>query len=389
MRSFLVPLVPFLLLISWLASGCTGSGTPVVEVEEKRDVLRIGYPSEERFERRYAEWLQVEAPDLRYEIVPTGDLLLGLLTPEQWAGEYQADLLFLPSRSFQEFVRQNLLMDLEPFMVSGDVSIAEPVPPVLHLTRLYGNGNLYGLPATFYGQALIFDKDKFDERQMAYPQDLMTWEELIVLASSFEEKGLSLHHPTVAHWILDVGNVMGWDTHDEHGSLAMDTAEWETFLALAREPLRQGIVTFDDINRQVFLSGEHAMALITYDDYLYLEPRMKDHNWDLVTAPVNPARPDIHYHLSVPDFLAIPASSPNAEAALELIALLLSEKTAKWEYRKPYGFSATHPAVFAPDPEKLEAFYKLGESAISRPVPEHAHAEIERLLHEQYGLFAD
>lgn len=385
MRVYIVPFILFVLLI---VNGCMGSTEQVEPVKEERDeYLRIGYFTEERFEQRYAELLQVEMPDLRYEILPTNELVLQRMSVAQWSEKYQADLIYIPSYLFQEFVRQNFLVDLNPWIQSDDYPIDSLVPSVIHLARLYGNGNLYGLPPTFYSRALIFDKDRFDQMQVEYASDLMSWEDIIMLASRFE-KGLSLPYPTMAHWIVDVGRTMNWDIHDENGSLTMNTKEWEMFFELVKEPLQKEIITFNDPNQQAFLSGEYAMALITYDDYhLYIESRLNDHNWELVTAPINPANPDINYHLSVNGFFSIPESSQNVDAAWELIKLLMSKDTARWEYRMPYGFSTADPAVFINDTDQIEAFYKLGESEIPEMIPDNIYAKIHQFVTENYDFF--
>lgn len=375
--------VCFLFLLVLFAGSCTNMTDPI-QVEEE-PFLRIGYHTESQFEHRYAEWLAVDMPELRYEIVPLNKVITRQMSVEQWHADNETDLVYIPGHWFPEFVRHNLLIDLQPLLEADSDPPGPLVPAVMQLTRLHGNGDVYGLPPNFHSRALLFDKDWFDREQVAYPTDLMTWEEVVMLAARFD-KGLSLPYPTLAHWIWDMGTAMkDGDFLDGKGKPALDTPEWDRFFALVEQPLRQGNMTFDDINDQVLLDGEHAMALITYDDYLYLEAHFNERNWELVTAPVHPANPEHNHHLTVNGYFAIPAGSQNRELAWALIKRFLSEDAAKWEHRKPYGFSAVAPDLFTPDADRIGAFYKMGVSKVRETFSEQVFADIEQYIGERFG----
>lgn len=338
-------------------TGCVGKNAPDLTKDEV--TLNIGYFSEEHFEKRYGSMLATKFPKLKYNIIPTKEFITGNVTIEQWSQEHKFDLIYLNTTNLQTFVNNNSLKELDTYIQRDSYPLDTLVTSVIELTKQYGNGKLYGLPPNFYSKALVYNKDVFDKNGLPYPTDQMTWEELIQLANKFE-KGLSLLNPSEADWLMKIGQTLNLKAYDENkGSSTLDSPGWIKIFQLVQEPLRNRSITIDNVNKNPFMDGDYAMQIISDNELINLE-RNKELNLGLVTVPINPSDPQINPYIKAAGFFSISNSTPNADAAWELLQYFMSDKVAELEYRSVYGFSSLTSFVsIYQNISNMEAFYKL------------------------------
>ncbi|WP_256758920.1 ABC transporter substrate-binding protein [Cohnella sp. WQ 127256] len=337
MRTFAMILFAFFLLPVVLTGCSSPKAIPLVEKENV--TLNIGYLSEEDFEQRYANILQRQYPKLRYNIVPMKDLYRGQATVQEWMQQHQVDLLYIPSHLFQSFIDQGQLKPLEPYIEGDDFSLDNRVPEVMELTRLYGNGIFYGLPPTFYGTAIAYNKTMFDQAHVDHPTSGMSWNDLTILAQRFPH-GLSFTDKDAWLWIQEMGYDLDLQLYNEETrTVTFNTDSWLNIWNSAIEPLRNGNVLFDDINQSPFHTGDRAMVMVHSDQFKQLEQLVADFQWDLITVPINPAHPDVSDSLRAQGYYAIPQSSSNSDDAWEVMQFMLSDRAAKWVSGDEYGYS--------------------------------------------------
>lgn len=357
------------LLCTILISGCskeTGSFT-----KDKDVTLDVGYTKEEHFKQRYSALLEDDYPNFRVNVVSTKELLNPDTNPVQWAKENQVDLIYLPSELMEPFIQEGLLADIGPLIQKDDFELERFVPSVIELTKAYGNGKIYGLPTNFYGSAIIYNKALFDKYKIQYPEDQMTWESILLLSSRFPStdssniKGISLKHTNLLDLILHIGRTSGLKAYDrQQQQVSFNGKSWIPIWENAIQAYSNGALDINaDQNSYLtpFLTGERAMAVVSYDDYKRLEQEKLPFDWSTVTMPIDPAQSDQSDSLRVPGFFVILNSSDDLDAAWELLKFFSSEDVARWEYRSDYGFSSLLDQVVSKveDREKVTPFYKL------------------------------
>ncbi|MGG4550684.1 ABC transporter substrate-binding protein [Paenibacillus humicus] len=357
-----------LIICLFFITGCTGQPSPS-ELNDSELTLNIGYFSEKQFENRYSSLLSIEYPKLNYNVIPTSDLITERISVQEWTADNAVDLIYLPPAYLQSLENNGFLQELDPYIQKTSFSLDTFVPSAVELMKQYGDGKLYGLAPTFYSRALVYNSRLFDQYGVPYPKDQMTWEEIIDLARQFP-KGLTHSYPSNAHFLINVGQTENLQAYNEDTKqITLDSSSWANLLELTLEPLRTGNIALHDLNDNLFLTGEYAMGIITYEELIQLEQQGSELEWKLVTMPTHPSEPDSSHHYVLDGMWAIPASSTQSDAAWELIRFFMSDQTAKWSYRSVYGFSSlTAYTSMGQSTSDIEAFYKLRPAYRTSPV---------------------
>lgn len=235
------------------------------------------------------------------------------------------DLIVFDSMYLSFFIESNYL---EPLTIDVITELEKDV--LGELRAISSDRQLYALP---YGEnvtGLFYNKKIFDEMNLSYPTDGMTWDEVLKLASGIKTSGnmVSLH-------IDDYGLVasqLSLELFDkETKSVDFETeawAEWERFLGkyLAQ---RSGEVIFGGMSE---FTGE-KIAMIAgsmFHDGLQgfqdkaAQLKLFDVEWDVVQFPVFDAKQPVAPGRNML-LIGIPRMSENKEDAYKLIRYLLSE----------------------------------------------------------------
>jgi len=378
--------------------GCSNSSTEP-NLNPKNTTLKIAYISEDMFQRRYANLLSQEFPNLRYEVIPIFKRNSKQIDTIDWDRlSKEADVVYIPGARMKQSVEH--LLDLEPFIKRDQWDLQAYVPGIVELTRQYGGGHIYGLPPTFDGQVIAYNKDLFDQLKVDYPAHPLEWGQLFQIserlssASSNKQRTIGLSHPFGSPW--DLIQQMGltydleWFNKDTN-RVMLNNKAWRNIWDMVLPQWSKGNIATDN-QKQMFVSGQSAMAIISYEDYKKLEQRKPKFRWATVPMPINPSRPDVTTQLYVQGFYSIPNSSVNAEAAWKLVKFLNSDKAAKWEYRSNYGFSTRQSNVTLNkgDLEYLDPFYTLTpiipERIDSVKIEELAAAVIDDILQHKVSI---
>lgn len=345
---------------------------------ESNITLNVGYINEDQFKQRFDSILGAEFPNMRFHVVSMKPLLDPAISPSQFLQDNQVDLLFIPPGRMQEFISEGLLTDVEPLLERDQFDLDQLVPGIVELTRSYGHGKIYGLPLNFNGKAIVYNKDLFDEFQVEYPRDQMTWEDILKLANRFsmtesshtDLKGITINSANLFDLVQRVGNTEGLQIYNsKQQQVSINGQRWA---AVWDNVLAANTMNSLDLNIDLntylipFQSGERAMAIISYEEYKKLEQENPSFRWSSVTMPVNPDEPNRSSSLNVPGIFAIPNSSNHEEAGWELLKFLNSEQMARWEYRSDYGFSTLQNQLSTSDNYKdiVASFYKLSPELV-------------------------
>lgn len=349
-------LLSFLSIFAVIA-GCVN--TPSVQSPQPTDkiTLNIAYMSEQAFQSRYGNTLEQQFPDVRYTIVPTIAMMKGEKTVLEWSKMHDADLIYVPAYLMQDFVHNSLLLDLGTLFKKNKFDLSSYVPNIMTLTRSYGNGEIYGLPPTFNGKAVLYNKDLFDKYKIDYPVDRMGWEDLIHLAERFPSHGLAVSSLSTFHFIYEIGRTDGYQLQQENPPKSLvNSPGWEKVWELAADPMKKGLVTVSHFSDKDFLSGNTGMAIVSYTEFLRIQRSKPSFQWDAITVPVNDHQPDTTQQTTVDGFYCIPATSKNVTKALELLEFLTSDKVSRLDGTAFYGIGTMqkgNPDLFVQTVEKL------------------------------------
>src|SRR5699024_4737706 len=89
---------------------------------------------------------------------------------------------------FERRVEANKLVELDPF-IEADFELEGIHEGVIEYIRSRSAGKLYALSPTFTNAALFYNTELFDEYNIEYPHNQMTWQEVIELAGQFPTEG--------------------------------------------------------------------------------------------------------------------------------------------------------------------------------------------------------
>ncbi|WP_339159555.1 extracellular solute-binding protein [Paenibacillus sp. FSL W8-0186] len=360
-----VPLIAVTILIAMITTSCSMRSTKPFPKDAKL-VIDLAYTSEQHFKQRYSNLLEIEYPNMRLNIISTKGLIQSV-DSSAWIKQNPVDIIYIPSFQIKNFIESGLVADIEPLIKRDQVDLEQFVPSVIELTREYGNGKLYGLPPTFYSRAIIFNKELFDQFNIEYPHDQMSWEEILTLSAKFstnnsELKGISIGYSTPFELIQHIGRVEGLQLFSHSNQATLNSSSWVTVWENVLRAHESGSLDLNaDLNNYLspFLSGKRAMAVISCEEYKKIEQEKPSFKWSIVTMPVDPEQPDQSNEIRIPGIYAIVNSSGNKEAAWEMLKLFVSNEAARWDYQSNDGFSTRLEQLSTLNQDQLLPFYQL------------------------------
>lgn len=411
-----------LVLILGVLAGCVGRDNTGADDNEKR-VLRIGMMQgsrdyDDHIRSQYTDIFKYNNMNIDIEFVYAYDYTQDMYNydPDReqpdpleemkqlMQGPNPPDVVFLQSTTeLAALVEENLLTPLEPLIATDadKFDISDFVPAVVDGLKAAGNDELYALAPTFTSQALIYNKDIFNERSVEYPTDGMYWDDVFDLASrvTYGEDG-----DRVAGFAF--GTYFGQDIYygmretyiaplelsmfnDEKDAMLVDSPSWETVWQdmvrlndldiLPGQPDYSQWDSMGGYNRfqhDAFMSGKLAMAVI---DYYFINEIIRANrdadltegyeyiDWDVVTMPVHPQNPLIGGRVHFDPIMGINAKAQNSEDAWRFIKFLNGENWAELKSMSSYQMvsRASHIKPRENVQFNIEAFYTLMPAPIN------------------------
>ncbi|WP_141335977.1 extracellular solute-binding protein [Paenibacillus sp. tmac-D7] len=348
--------------------------------------LKVAYFSEEAFMSQYGAVFQKKFPNVKVEIIPYGDVSpvssVMRSNPSTWPVEELPDVMGVNGAEFATLVRQGKLYALDEVVKKDGFPLKTAHPGLIEALRKQGDGKLYGLAPSFDQLAVYYNKALFDRYGVAYPEDGMSWEELLGIAAAIGEGGgrregvyglATGNGSWPTSMIMQVANAAGISIIDpKTRQVAIDTPQWRMVWATVLEALREGAVyeapqSASGGNRaetggtpDPFLTGKAAMTLQRYSYIQTLKASKNAPEWDVASEPVHPDRPSESMTFSLGGIFAVSANSPNRRAAWELIKLIQQEEPRRLEVDR-YPESPAMPVASVPG-KHTEAFLKVRPS---------------------------
>lgn len=338
--------------------------------------ITVRYPSAQQFYRLYGAAFENRFPHIRVQV----------LREDATGGEDAADVIVLHGvHEYVKAVGEGRLLPLYALSKGKETDFEKQAPLAAELIRSAAtDGQLYAVAPAFHGEVLYYNIDLFDEHGIPHPTDGMSWSDLFALARRFPDRGtdgrelyglqLNFYRQVPLNTILKAGETRQL-SYLEPSTLqvVMNTDEWKAIWDAAVPAFRAGVIydkALDDNDRDhppfytqnaamMIASSSAAYDFASFSAFADVPPV----NWGMVTAPVDPERPDYAPVYSIHEFFGVSAASDKAAQAFELIQFIATDPD------NSRRLAAMHPnrglpAVLehlAPIPghDDLSAFYKL------------------------------
>lgn len=263
-------------------------------------------------------------PNINIELI-TGQKLEDLIA----AGE-TPDIISTSNFSLDTFISMGLGTDLNEFVKTYKIDLGRLEPETIKNLQLYGkNGELYGFPFAMNYGMMAYNKELFDAFGIAYPQDGMTWEQVIDLAKKTTRKqeptqilGIDPGFPQVFSRayslpVTDNGSkaVLATDGYQKMFSMLRGIYDIPGMVEPKTNYLRDNIDFF--LKEQRVAMKPYWISAFT-TRVLPLVEQNQNFNWDLVSFPSFADKPgygrEVDFHL-----LMVAPSSQNKDAAYRVL----------------------------------------------------------------------
>lgn len=432
-------LVPILLMVILTVSACS-IGNQKEEIHKTESSLKVLYYSPDSFQMEYGMLLTALYPHIDITVVG-----LNMIERSDSSGEEfdydtavfdlvereKPDILLLDPEQFEKLAHEHKLYNLDPLIKQTNYDLEGLVPNLLEYLREVGHGQLYGLANSFTSRALYYNKDLFDQYQIPYPTDQMSWEDLLQLAMRFptgghdDERiyGLRISESRdlfeLASWIGYIEGLSFIDSAAKQANMKSDS--WRNVFQQAWDAIRYGslyaisgpagelvskntststsstgfeVVILELQNSDPFIAGKIAMTLepnsIVYQIKQAQQKYMSDDatikNWDMVTIPVSKQGVGRNPHMMMNQIFAIHVDSPNKDAAWEVLSYITGDDYARVKSKAATGGLSMRTAYLRDEEgHNYEAFYRL-EPDVSFNIygdPEHLPQNFIRLFRNE------
>lgn len=424
-RKGLYQLAVLALCVLLLAGCMSGTKNEVAQ----QSTIKVMFHDESYFFQQYGDLFSMKHPNINIEVVSTQGIYSGENTDyekafEELVEKEQPDVVMLNTGNFEKFATSGKLQELDTLIERDKYDIETIYPGLLDLLKETGEGKLYGMAPSFYGNVIYYNADLFEKYGVDLPHDGMTWQEIIDTARRFptegDEKtrvygygnqygGLSLEH--LASSIATTQGLqainpdtlkitLNTDSWKQAYKMAMDATESDALYNPENNGFTGGTME-EYYQSQVFLMGRLAMT--TESSYMLQSLKeaknvIKDYKpfkVGMVAGPVDPATPDKTRNLYFSEVFSIRANSANTDAAWEFIKFINGTEYAKVKSRtmnngllSRMGFSNEF------DGHNLDVFYKLkptfdNNSRNMDKIPMDFYAQYQPILDREIALVKD
>ncbi|MCC2686929.1 MAG: family 1 extracellular solute-binding protein, partial [Paenibacillaceae bacterium] len=196
--------------------------------------------------------------------------------------------------------------------------------------KVFGNGNLVGLPVYYNPAVLYYNKDIFDKFGVPYPKDGISWDDALALARKMtrSDAGTNYQGLIIGDPLLALGQLTMTRIDSKTNQSILGTTPFRKNLQLYQD--LYSIPGMDPMNRtkQAFLQDRTTamMVLFANGGIPSLEEMSKAGNplnWDMVTIPYWQDKPKVGSAIDE-HLIAVTAQSKHKEQAFEVMKYISS-----------------------------------------------------------------
>lgn len=380
------------LIILVLLVGCEAvkKEDPQANISSSKGSLRIMYPYKELFMNNFGYAFQLKHPGIDLEILSSEELARSGYKSEdvvRFIMSNRPDIIVVDPHAYQNKNVQNMLLPLERSLQQDNIKLDSFVPSIISFLNDSGEKPLYGLAPSFDSQAIYWNKELFDRYGVSYPNELMSWEDVLIKAKKFKYAndvfGLYEWHPqkfdpfTLFYKIIESYRIDFSTPQSAERLVAGDPfyrTIWDHVISAyqggyvynpLQQPTGEGNPGQNEYKSNLFLQGKAAMYVDSNYFLKYLRDTSIKHiseiKWELAVMPVNPHQPNESHYYNIRDIYGINSSSTNVEEAWLMLRHIHSDETARTlsKYDDYFGISAKLAYAREFQGRDLSAFYHL------------------------------
>ena len=364
-------------------------------------LLMMTHWDDGQFENRIKSHVEDKYPHITIEHIESK---MDEIEEKVFAKGFQPDIIMTSVNDY--YLDMDLLLDLNPLIESNDFDLDRIEPSILeYLEEMSHDGELNGLPYIRPEYALVYNKDIFDLFGVSYPEDNMTWDEVIDLAqevtgerNGVQYRGLHAALPGVFEFMLSQVEDTYLVDPETHEPIIDESETFKLYLQRLEEVYRipgNEMASAEGDERAVNLmrSGELAMAADRAFAGTYADTSSETGiEFDFVTYPIWGGEYGEYGPNEPGNGLVVTTTSEHPEEAFRVLTYLLSDEHQTWQ-----ASTGNLPAVITQDVR--DAFltdhdhYDLLEDknlnaitdATAAPLPIKSQYEDEILKETDYG----
>lgn len=401
MKKLTLTILTGILLATLVLGGCSSSNTSidgpgkiVVAGQYKEGVEQYKTYYEISHEGKEVEVVSFQSDDPEQEREDSYTAVKKLLE-----GENAPDVLFLDIDTLSRLADDGYLQPIDTLAKNKKYDLDSFIPSIMDYVKKKGNGTLYGIPLSFYSNALFYNKDMFDAAGIPYPTDDMSWDEVYDLARNFSEGegldstyGLHLGYSYEQFVFLQAAQRGVTFMNDDMKTVSLNTPEWRSIFEEGRKTIEEGIAAptfnWEEAMKQgiepgpfadnPFLGGKAAMAILSSYDVNYLDEQFqwageeaKPFNWDIVTIPRQADTPGYGGMMGISDIVVINKNASNLDLAWDFVSYITGDELTKILSKSNYA-TPTRMKYVQKEGKNInyEALYKLEPVDSYFPIPE-------------------
>lgn len=324
-------------LLAAAASACGTAGSGKVEEKGETappDPVELVFVAhnntmlEDEFKLRFGNKLKEKYPHMTIKYIPYGpDTTIEKLLVANQPIDIVLSTIGLASTLYDG----GILSDITPLMKQNKYDDSHLEPSVMEMMRVFGDGQLFGLPVTNNSTSLYYNRDLFDKFAVPYPSDGMTWDETYELAKKMTRNSDGLQYYGFG---MSFGHVMLTNQYslpmiNKSNKAAINTDRFKHYLNnFTRFYAIPGYDPKDsnnDPNVLAMFEKQQRVAMFAALSQQGINRYQGNFNWDMVAMPVFADQPNIGPQ-PYPVFHWIAAQSKHKEDAFKAIAYWASEE---------------------------------------------------------------
>lgn len=284
----------------------------------------------EDFMSDYGNAIEEQFPHVKVTFVPRKPSIQQMLQ----SGD-KLDVVITSILSFyQNIINNNIQYDLTPLIKRYHYDLNRIESNTVALAKQIADGGIFGLPINGGATPIIYNKDLFDQFNVPYPKDEMTWDDFVELTRKLTrtEGGKQYRGSLVASSFLFLRNPFSLGLiNPSSGTADLTSPKWKLLL---NEYLKVYQVPGNQFERNQY-SGQPAKDLFVKDKLLAMwapisgtglrELTFEGMNYDFVQFPKFKEAPGIGPQ-PYPLYFYLSQSSQNKEQTFEVLAYLTSDE---------------------------------------------------------------
>jgi multiple sugar transport system substrate-binding protein len=299
----------------------------------------------ESFDYKFGNSLRKKFPNYTIKYIMKGQ---GTNLPDLLAAGTRFDIFFQTIGNFENFAfGSDIQYDMTELIATRGVNLSRFEPTIIDAVKQASGGKLYALPITTTNLVLYYNKTIFDKFGVSYPQDGMTWEDVIELAKKVSriESGVTykgLDPDTIARLAMPLAITLV-DAKTNRASINSDG--WRTVFTLAKEiwsiPNNMP-AKLNSFNSRNWFMQDQNIAMLPYNNLLNIgleEATKNGLNWDLVQYPSFKGKPNLYAFVDAQIF-SISQTSKYKEQAAQLLSVVTSNEVQLKSARTTARFSS-------------------------------------------------